>query len=225
MLEASQITQEALEIRDLSRKEKDCAENQIDELLNPVPPYYGGGEVKLIIIGQDPTIKNKKRRKNILCTLNLDKSGSLRNYAERICVGLGITMDNVYATNVFKYFYTDPPAYTGVLSKHKDENVVLLKKELDMYPDAHVITFGEPVLQLLTDDKAKVKYYWDYIKKTKKNAANYKKCGGAFKKCDMENKIGRIFYPFPHVPTVLRNEFYKENLEEYLDYMKYDINI
>lgn len=220
----SQIIQEALDIRDNLKKHKDSADNPIDDSFNPIPPYYGSGEVKLVIIGQDPTIQNIKSRQSITSTLNFDKGGSLKTYADKICNKLGISLNNIYATNVFKYFYTNPPAYTGVLEKHIDENIVLLKKELAIYPDAHIITFGEPVLQLITNEKAKMKYYWDFVNKTKKNTLNYKKCGGAFKKCDTPSKIGRVFYPFPHVPTVLRNDFYRENLTGYMDYMKNEIN-
>lgn len=126
-------------------------------------------------------------------------------------------MNNVYATNMFKYFYTQPPAYTGVLSKHVKENLTLLKKEIASYPDAVIITLGEPVLQLLVN--AKMNYYWDYVKKTRKNTADYKKCGGVFKKCSAENELLREFYPFPHQPS-LRKDFYKDNLDNYLRYMK-----
>ena len=59
--------------------------NPIDFDLSPVKPYIGDEEIKLIIIGQDPTIRNKQRRKYINTTLNLDKNGALKTYVENIC--------------------------------------------------------------------------------------------------------------------------------------------
>ncbi|MBQ4548575.1 MAG: hypothetical protein IJA42_05240 [Bacteroidales bacterium] len=94
--------------------------NPIDFDLSPVKPYIGDEEIKLIIIGQDPTIRNIQRRKYINTTLNLDKNGALKTYVENICRELDISVQNVYATNIFKYFYSIPPADTpNVLIKHK----------------------------------------------------------------------------------------------------------
>lgn len=78
-----------------------------------VPPFIGKDEIKLVVIGQDPTVRNPKSRKSVTCTLNLNKQNSaLYRYIKRLCDGLGITMENVYATNLFKYFYSIPPANT-----------------------------------------------------------------------------------------------------------------
>ena len=46
-------------------------------------------------------------------------------------------------------------------------NLDLLKQEIDVYSDVQIITFGEPVLQLLTTEKEKVHDYWDYNLKKK----------------------------------------------------------
>lgn len=67
------ISDKAREIRDELSFYKDLPINPIDLELPIIPPFVGGGEVKLIIIGQDPTIKNDKGRKQITCTLNLNK--------------------------------------------------------------------------------------------------------------------------------------------------------
>ena len=126
-----------------------------DDSSNPIekerfiPPYFGGSDIKLIIIGQDPTIKNEKQRAKIKSTLNLDKDGALKRYVEQICIGLGISINNVYATNIFKYFYSEPPAKTfDVLKKHLSPNLRLLNKELSAFPNIPVLTLGEP--------------YWNY---------------------------------------------------------------
>ena len=58
--------------------------NPIDFSLDPVAPMVGEGEIKLVILGQDPTVRNVRQRGKITCTLNLDKGGALRTYMERI---------------------------------------------------------------------------------------------------------------------------------------------
>lgn len=191
--------------------------NPVKQELGFVPPYMGEADIKLIIIGQDPTIRNEERRKNINCTLNLDKEGALRRYVEQICEGLDITIDNVFATNIFKYFYTTPPANTfDVLTKHLSPNLCLLRKELSVFPDIPIITLGEPVLKLLTGNRhAKVRYYWGYDSKTRT-------CNGEFK-CvgSEENKLNRTFYPYCHQPSI-RKQFYKDKdtFRKYTDYVK-----
>lgn len=221
---SSEVTQEAIEIRDLLKSKKDCADNPIDDSLNPVPPFNGGGEIKLIIIGQDPTVDPESDINAITTTLKLNVHGPLKIYIDNVCAALGITLENVYATNVFKYFYTTRPAETmHVLYAHVIENLVLLKKELAMFPEARIITLGEPVLKLLTGKKEKVNYYWDYIKPPKNSSKDIEKCGGKFKKCDSINEINRIFYPFPHLTTVNMNRYYIKNKNAYLDYVKNDL--
>lgn len=147
-------------------------------------------------------------------TLNLNKDGKLKDYIEkRICKGLSITIDNVYATNVFKYFYLSPPADTmEILYEHLEENLKLLKEELLPYKDIPIITLGEPVLKLLSKTDYDMKYYWDFD--NKETETNRK-----FNYCKTENsKIGRPFFPFIHQPS-MRKGFYKETLQAYVEYM------
>lgn len=212
-LTSADVVEEAMQIRDQLKKSCDFFVNPIDVERKIIPPYVGKGDIKLLIIGQDPTIRNEKQRNEINCTLNLDKGkGSLLRYIERICSELDISIDNVYATNVFKYFYSSPPADTReVLSNHLDLNLGLLNKEISNYPDARVITLGEPVFQLLTDNSYKVRNYWGYQKGT---------CNRDFKKSFSDtNKIKRDFYPMPHQPS-LRKAFYKDHLSDYIGFMK-----
>lgn len=204
------------ELKLIFEKLIDEPSNHIIKEYGIVPPYQGNSDIKLVIIGQDPTIRNEEQRKNIACTLNLDKAGSLTRYVEQICEGLGIAIKNVYATNVFKYFYSNPPADTfDVLKKHLDPNLQLLNKELSTIPDVPIITLGEPVLRLLTgNDKAEVSDYWGYDPKTRTR-------NGAFKysKAD-ENKLNRAFFPFCHITSYNTKVFYKGTLKEYINYVK-----
>lgn len=190
-------------------------ENPISKELGFVPPYNEAGkDIKLIIIGQDPTIKNEKQRCKINATLNLDKSGAIRKYVEDICEGLKISLTNVYATNVFKYFYTIPPAQTfDVMAKHLEPNLTLLKKELAGFANCPIITLGEPVLKLLVDKNAKVREYWGYDKKKGKTNGKFKYVSAN------DNKLNRIIFPFCHQPSI-RKDFYKKTLEQYTRFVK-----
>lgn len=201
-------------IRRKLKSENDFSSNPIDLNLNVIPPFNGGKEIKLIILGQDPTIKNVASRKNITHTLNLDKKNSLRAYINGICSELGITMENVYATNLFKYFYTLPPAETmQVLRSHLAPNLALLQLELERFKNIPVIALGEPVLRLLTHETAKVRVYWDYDPKTGVSNGDFK-----FSQAN-DNKLLRDFYPFPHQPSI-RKVFYKNTFAKYLKFMK-----
>lgn len=191
----------------------DHPENLIHDDLLCIPPFVGGGTIKLIIIGQDPTIRNEKSRGRIKVTLNLDKPNSLQNYVLDICRQLGMGLENVYATNLFKYFYTTPPAGTPeVLRQHLDPNLALLRQELALYPGVPVITLGEPVLQLLTDPTQKVRSYWDYNPLSGMSSGQFTLCEAS------QNKLARDFFPLPHQPS-LRKRFYKENLQGYLGFI------
>lgn len=189
--------------------------NPIQHESGIVPPFIGRGETKLIIIGQDPTIRNVERRKNINVTLNLDKDGALRTYIERICLSLSIQLDNIYATNLFKYFYTIPPAQTlDVLQAHLNDNLTLLSKELSAFPNCPIITLGEPVLKLLVNQGNPdiVPYYWDYDKKTKSSNRKFHFVSAN------DNKLARDFFPICHQPSI-RNDFYNKTFDQYMSFI------
>jgi len=209
-----EIFNSSLMIRDELKIKNDFEINPIDTSLLPIPPYSLSDDIKLIILGQDPTVKKPESRLKIKHTLNLDKGGSLRKYINDICFALGISFENVYATNVFKYFYTIPPEKTmNVIYSHLHKNLELLKKELANYPDVPIITLGLPVLKLLANENKQVSYYWDHNKKTKLSNGIFKFCGGS------ENKLNRDFFPLPHQPS-LAKDFYSSNLQDYLKFVK-----
>jgi uracil-DNA glycosylase len=209
-MKTSEIFLKSLEIRNDLKANHDDLANPIDMDLLPVLPFRISDDIKLIIIGQDPTVKAPLSRDKIQYTLNLDKSGSLKTYVERICQKLNICFENVYATNIFKYFYSNPPADTfNVLQKHLPQNLNLLLDEISIYKKAPIITLGLPVLQLLAGSNEQVSHYWDYNSKTKKSNGNFKACPRSL------HKLGRDFYPLPHQPS-LAKAFYNDTLEDYL---------
>lgn len=76
-----------------------------------IPSVFMGTDdirkVRLVVIGQDPTVKNEASRETIETVLNLDKPrGSLYKYISLICEGLGLDLcRHVYATNYAKNFF------------------------------------------------------------------------------------------------------------------------
>ena len=126
----------------------------------PLPtPFVGSGEIRLVIVGQDPTIQNAAKRTKIKTVLNLDKPNSLRKFIERLCSDLGLHLDeHVYATNAAKGFFTQPPTAIkkddrfDVLAESRSVWGPILRDELKRFPGAAVISLGEPVLEAVLAD-------------------------------------------------------------------------
>jgi len=209
------ILDEVKKIRDYLKENMDDQQNPIDCSMPMIPPYKGNSAIKLIVLGQDPTIQNIESRKQIKITLNLDREGSLKIYLSKICDGIGITLDNIYATNIFKYFYTNPPAETlDILRKHLANNIDVLNEELKPYPNVPVITLGEPVLELIAKESAnrKVRFYWGY------DDNNF------YVLRNRDNILDRLVFPFPHQPS-LRKEHYSRIFDNYIAFLKHNIGV
>lgn len=132
-------------------------------------------------------------------------------------------MENVYVTNLFKYFYTVPPASNlRILKNHLPKNLELLNKEisdLNISIDCPIVTLGEPVLRLLLEEKRvtgkekKVRYYWDYNSTTKSSDRHFRFVD------ESKSALSHKFYPFCHQPS-MRKPFYKDWLKEYISFVK-----
>jgi len=188
------------------------------DTVHPIPnAYNGGGKIKLIVIGQDPTIVNKASRKRITTVLDLDKPGKMQRYIFRLCEGLGINpLKELYATNLFKNFFEEPPSFASeVLGKFVDLWLPILKEEISLYPDTPVITLGDDVLQYVTaaDTDKCVRNYWGYSENWRMGVnLQYKHI------LPNENQLGRLIFPFPRQPSILK-QFYMERCETYLKYI------
>lgn len=141
-------------------------QNDIDFEFDFLLPYSKAeslSQIKLVIIGQDPTILNKtevskKRQKQITITLDLNnENGNLRKYCKLISNNFGFNIDKeVYATNLCKCVFKEKPAYNGVLSKHSKQWLPLLQKELSVFSEEVIyISFGEPLFIQLTHSNNK----------------------------------------------------------------------
>lgn len=183
-------------------------------------PFCGSGEIRLIILGQDPTVKNREARSLITTVLNLNRRGSLRSYISRICDGLGVDLDtNMYATNVVKNFFTEPPTtITGVdaLGEASGYWLDLLKDEVNRFPDSVILSLGEPVLSVLVSGggSVKVRDYWGYTRQWKVGEQGEFRC--------IERSVcvlGRSVFPFPHQPSISKR-FYMDRFNDYLGYIR-----
>ena len=196
--------------------------NDLDLSLTPIRPYCKAEkieDIRLIIIGQDPTVRDPESRKKITSTLNLDKRDSLRKYLELITRALEVDLDReVYATNLFKCFFKEPPADDEkILSRHFKYWKDLICREIQPLKPDFILTLGEPVFnQLSFSENRKVKHYWNYIGQTQ---------SGEDFKCmpPEENYLNRKIYPLPHQPSWARKEFYKKYMDDYLAYVKKDM--
>jgi uracil-DNA glycosylase len=186
-----------------------------------VPDVFGGkGEVRLIVLGQDPTVKNPRSLRTIKTVLNLDKSGNLRAYLSRICEGLGLNLDqHVYATNYLKNFFVKPPTQIDEIDVFQVFGPIwlpLLKDELAMFPQAPVVTLGQPLLGALVRPEASplVRDYWGYTPRWKSGER------GEFRHlAPQDNLLRRIVFPFPHQPSI-RKQFYRERLADYTAFVR-----
>lgn len=189
----------------------------------PLPtPFVGSGEIRLVIVGQDPTIQNAATRTKIKTVLNLDKPNSLRKFIERLCSDLGLHLDeHVYATNAAKGFFTQPPTVVkkndrlDVLAESRTAWGPILRDELQRFPAAAVISLGEPVLAMLSGANApKMKSFWGYDKGWKNG-----KFTQPTKFAAAQNIVGRDIFPFVHQPS-MRKAFYKQRWEAYIRFVR-----
>jgi hypothetical protein len=195
----------------------------VDSDLHIPKPFRPDGEVKLIFLGQDPTVKNPKSRKWISTVLNLNKAGSLRNYLGEICKGLGIELEkNVYATNYIKNFFIKPPTQikeVDIFTKFAPIWLPFLQEEIVQFGNIPIITLGQPVLSLIIqgDTPKLVREYWGYNNEWKTGKTL------PFKRIENNNNVlNRVIYPFPHQPSISK-QFYFSRLKEYIAFMQLSI--
>jgi len=142
----------------------------IDTSITPPDPFRGTGKISLIILGQDPTVKDPKYREKVKVTLLLNQPGGLRTYLKKVCKALDIELDeNIYATNLLKNFFTVPPdtmrkKNPQFFRKAADYWIPLLRDEIKEFENVPILPLGEPVLNCLTKnpDRVLIRNYWGY---------------------------------------------------------------
>ena len=206
-MNVTEVCERAKELR-LILLESGFGKEYIDPQYGCIPrPYHPSPAepVKLIILGQDPTIQNPNSRAKVDVVLNLDKSNSLRTYISGITRDLGIDIDkNVYATNLLKCFFKEPPAKTKELvAKLSEDWIDLLIEELEVFPNVPILTLGQPVVEaLVTGGSKKVREYWGYRPNNQYDPSLFK-CSSP-----RDNRLSRLIIAFPHIRSSSK-EFYK----------------
>jgi hypothetical protein len=207
-----------------SLKDNPQLQKYVDPLLHIPKPYPGystsAEKIKLIILGQDPTVKEPKSREKIRTVLNLDLRGSLKSYLrDKICYGLGINLETqVYATNFLKNFFIKPPTQLdeGVFPSFSQIWLQLLLEELLPFRDLPVITLGQPLLEIVAKGNVskKVRDYWGYNSEWKSGKT------GPFKYLKPEeNCLQRVIFPFPHQPSISK-VFYQKRMNDYISFVR-----
>jgi uracil-DNA glycosylase len=193
--------------------------NDIDFSLSFIPPFSSAdklSDIKLVFIGQDPTVEKEESRAKINVTLNLDKENGIKTYLKKICETLEIDLNKeVYATNLYKCFFKKTPySDKTILNRHFKVWMDLLINELSVFENAIFISLGQPTIEQLFHSKSKeLKYYWDHIG-SNISGKNFK-CNEPY-----ENYLQKRIYPIAHQPTWMWKSFYKMYLNDYLEYIK-----
>jgi uracil-DNA glycosylase len=197
----------------------------LDLSLGLPEPYLGSGPIRLIIIGQDPTVQREDSRQSVHTVLNLDRHGSLTGYLEDLCQKLGLSLaENVYATNVCKNFFTRPPiairrdSGIDVLEASAGVWLPVLKSELAHFPHATILSLGQPVLSMLVRPgfNRTMRYYWGYHKLWRQGERE------PLRFISVEaSTVDRVIFPFVHEPTQRgrRAEFYRIRRNEYIQFI------
>ena len=196
----------------------------IDTSLTPPEPFRGRGKIRLIVLGQDPTVQNPAYREKIKVTLLLNQPGRLRTYLQNVCKALDIDLDeNIYATNLLKNFFPVPPDIMRdkdpqFFQKAADHWIPLLREEIEEFENVPILPLGEPVLNCLArgPDRVLIRNYWGY-----EGPAQYGQNFGYVK--PEGNVLSRIVFPFPHLPG-LSHKIYRQQMNGYLAFMKEHIN-
>ena len=203
----------------LNRLRQDPDLAQFVDFSFPIPKTFNGrGDIKLIILGQDPTVKNPKNRAKITTILNLDRNGHLRRYPEGVCEGLGLTLDeNVFATNYFKNFFVKPPTQivdVNIFEQFTPIWLPFLLEELEEFPRIPILTLGEPLLGIIVTNDAspKVRHYWGY-----KTGWQQGETGNFQYLIPEKNTLSRRVFPYPHQPS-LQKQFYRKFMSSYIEF-------
>lgn len=193
----------------------------------PLPrPFLGSGEIHLVIIGQDPTVENEKTRKKVTTALMLNGTGHLPSFLSSVCARLGFSLENVYGTNACKNFFKETPTQIkkkvgiDVIGLSNPLWLPVLREELAWFPNAAVITLGEPVLQGLVRPgfSKDVKSYWGYrLDWSRKGFESFRPV------ISEQAVIDRMFFPFVHLNTNRKSKsgkFYQARFKHYVDFIR-----
>lgn len=186
--------------------------------------FEGNKSTKLIIVGQDPTTYNPRNRKSVSCVLNLNTPGVLLTYISEVCAKLGVTLDNVYATNLVKNFFIDTPLnleknlHIDVISLFAPKWIPMLKDELSRIPNVPILTLGEGVLKALTNETTELKTFWGYQPQWTTYGTTELRHVHRH-----ENTLSRMIFPFPHYTNRRVTYLYRVQFDAYCEFTRTNI--
>lgn len=126
---------------------EDCAKCAVKSLSLQVEPYIQfGDDFKLMLIGQDPTIRVKKERVKQVLMLN-EPNSQLRRWLSEIFGKENFEAMTIYATNIVKCTFDKPPSsYRGkhFLRPYFENCKDYIVKEITHFKPTLVLTLGEP---------------------------------------------------------------------------------
>ncbi len=115
--------------------------------------YREGNDLRLMLVGQDPTIDKRPEEVEVPLMLNSTKRSNLRKWLSNE-VGIKFDEITVYATNVVKCTFDAMPSMQKpnpglkFLEPFYEKCSLHLKNEIEMFKPNVVLTFGEPAHKL-----------------------------------------------------------------------------
>jgi uracil-DNA glycosylase family 4 len=181
--------------------------------LSEIEPFHkDGSAIKLMLIGQDPTIIKDPERVNTVLMLNeiSGRNGQLRKWLETELIGKG-NFDSVeiYATNLVKCQFSKPPSQSGgktFLEIRFKNCKSYLYSEIEKYKPTLILTFGEPAHFLFSKE---LKVLNGQLKSKMKNDFN-----GNFVRAKINN-TEFDYSPCLHITTFRVAETYGDSIKEF----------
>jgi len=93
--------------------------------------------------------------------------------------------------------------------------IPLLREEIEEFNNVAVLMLGQPVLDCLTKspDEVLIRYSWGF-----EGPGLYGKNFGYVRAA--ENLLGRVVFPFPHLPGLSKKIYVRQRMDDYLAFMK-----
>ncbi len=198
-----------------AKTNSDLFSGNIELLSKPIR----GTNPSIMMVGQDPTIAKGQ----VSSVLDLENtSGNLYKYiAVDILNRVGLTLENIYATNLIKCQFPNNQTPKSISEKHKVKIKDFLCpffynckhwffKEVHEIHPKFILSFGEPVHQILIEG-----FSWS-VPETMKDAFS-----NVYKVNLLDNNV--LYIPCIHINT-RRHRHYKERWQKFILNLKKTVN-
>lgn len=205
----------------LCNESKNCSEKGL--VLNVEPFFQIGNDIRLMLIGQDPTIFDKPERVKQVLMLDEgdkkgEKKGQLRVWLEHLFGKEKFDNFTIYATNIVKCTFPKPPSqYKGkkFLEPYFENCKLYLIEEVKNFKPTIVFTFGEPSHKFFSSifEQGSEKVHYDMKKAFTGQFYNVIINGHSFK-----------YTPCLHIKTYRVAETYGKGIETFKEKVKTEFN-